>query len=87
MWANLYIDASTNVDGPTKGNWIKFPGIAQCEIQKSIPGVIVSPEMEVDVLCNNWRSITLNAGTLIEAEGVMAVENNRPLFIADQIRV
>ena len=65
----------------------RFPAITQCEVQKSIPGVIVSPEMEVDVLYNNWRSITLEAGTLMEAEGVMAVENNRPLFIADQIRV
>jgi len=80
-------DASKNVDGPTKGNWVKFPGIAQCEMQKAIPGVIASPEMEFDILYNNWRSMTLNAGSLMEAEGVMAVENNRPLFIADQIRV
>jgi hypothetical protein len=80
-------DAWTNVDGPTKGNWIKLPAIAQCEGQKAIPGVIVSPEMEVDVLYNNWRSITLEAGTLMEAEGAMAVENNRPLFMADLIRV
>jgi hypothetical protein len=83
----LMTDAWTNVDGPTKGNWIKLPAIAQCEGQKAIPGVIVSPEMEVDVLYNNWRSITLEAGTLMEAEGAMAVENNRPLFMADLIRV
>ena len=56
-------------------------------MQKAIPGVIASPEMEFDILYNNWRSMTLNPGSLMEAEGVMAVENNRPLFIADLIRV
>ena len=80
-------DVWTGVDGPTKGNWIKFPAVAQCEIQKPIPEVVVSPEMGVDVMYNNWRSMTLEAGALMEAEGVMAVENDRPLFMADLIRV
>jgi len=31
--------------------------------------------------------MTLEAGALMEAEGVMAVENDRPLFIVDLIRV
>jgi len=47
----------------------------------------VKPEMEIDIIYNNWRSVTLEDGALMEAEGVMAVENDRPLFIADLIRV
>jgi hypothetical protein len=83
----LMADIWTNVNGPTKGNWIKFPAVAQCEIQNPIPGVVVKPEMEIDIIYNNWRSVTLEAGALMKAEGVMAVENDRPLFIADLIRV
>ena len=75
------------MDGQGKGNWIKFPAVAHCSVQKPIPGVMVSPEMEMDVTFNNWRSMTIEPGALMEAEGVMAVENDRPLFIADLIRV
>jgi hypothetical protein len=41
----------------------------------------------MDVTFNNWRLMAIEPGALIEAEGVMAVENDRPLFIADPIRV
>jgi hypothetical protein len=35
----------------------------------------------------NWRLMALEPDALMEAEGVIAFENDRPLFIADLIRV
>jgi hypothetical protein len=48
---------------------------------------VYKDEINLKVVCNNWRRPDLKAGAYVKAQGVLIVEDDIPMIMADRIRL
>jgi hypothetical protein len=78
----------SEITSPDEDGHFLFLGISECVPQRSIRiATYTQDEINLKVVCNNWRRPDLKAGAYVEAQGVLIVEDDIPTIMADRIRL